>query len=416
VRSHPPRAHGPRDRALIPLLVVLVGVMLGAGGLLLLRPFGTPGTLRPSGAPGASGPSRPAAAGQVVAGTLNDQAVYERLKPAVVDVTSTLGYDNETASGTGFIVDGRSALVLTNNHVIRDATSVTATLTSTGRTYPARIVGADVDADIAVLQLRGPAGLTAVPLGDSAAVTLGMPVLAIGNQAGKDGSPTVASGIVNSLNRTIEADDASTGFTETLRGMLQTSARIAPGDSGGPLADAAGEVIGVDTATGTGTSGAGYAIPINTAMAVERQIAAGRAGPGITIGVGGFLGVVVASTASTSPRTQATEGQRRTDRAASAGPHGCLITEAGAGMPAVVAPAPWGALVDGVLCGTGAAAAGIAAGDVITAAAGRRVPDAAALTAIVNSLLPATVVLVTWVNTAGTTRAALVRVGVAPAV
>jgi S1-C subfamily serine protease len=401
------------------LLVVLVGVMLGAGGLLLLRPFGTPGTLRPSGAPGvpgASGPSRPAAAGQVVAGTLNDQAVYERLKPAVVDVTSTLGYDNETASGTGFIVDGRTALVLTNNHVIRDATSVTATLTSTGRTYPARIVGADVDADIAVLQLRGPAGLTAVPLGDSAAVTLGMPVLAIGNQAGKGGSPTVASGIVNSLNRTIEADDASTGFTETLRGMLQTSARIAPGDSGGPLADAAGEVIGVDTATGTGTSGAGYAIPINTAMAVERQIAAGRAGPGITIGVGGFLGVVVASTASTSPRTQATEGQRRTDRAASAGPHGCLTTEAGAGMPAVVAPAPWGALVDGVLCGTGAAAAGIAAGDVITAAAGRRVPDPGALTAIVNSLLPATVVLVTWVNTAGTTRAALVRVGVAPAV
>jgi S1-C subfamily serine protease len=407
VRSHPP---GPRNRALIPLLVVLVGVMLGAGGVLLLRPFGTPGTLRPS------APSRPAGAGQAIAGPLNDRAVYERLEPAVVDVTSTLRYDNETASGTGFIIDGRTALVLTNNHVIRDATSVTATLTSTGRTYPARIVGADVDADIAVLQLQGPAGLTAAPLGDSAAVTIGMPVLAIGNQAGRGGSPAIASGIVNGLNRTIQADDGNLGLTETLRGMLQTSTRIAPGDSGGPLADAAGEVIGVDTATGTGTSKAGYAIPINAAMAVERQIAAGHPAPGITIGVGGFLGVVVPSTASTSPRSQAKEGQRRTDGAASAGPHGCLTTEADAGMPAAIAPAPWGALVDGVLCGTGAAAAGIAAGDVIIAAAGRRVSSPAALTAIEGGCRPASVVPVTWVNTAGTTRTALVRVGVAPAV
>jgi S1-C subfamily serine protease len=407
VRSHPP---GPRNRALIPLLVVLVGVMLGAGGVLLLRPFGTPGTLRPS------APSRPAGAGQAIAGPLNDRAVYERPEPAVVDVTSTLRYDNETASGTGFIIDGRTALVLTNNHVIRDATSVTATLTSTGRTYPARIVGADVDADIAVLQLQGPAGLTAAPLGDSAAVTIGMPVLAIGNQAGRGGSPAIASGIVNGVNRTIQADDGNLGLTETLRGMLQTSTRIAPGDSGGPLADAAGEVIGVDTATGTGTSKAGYAIPINAAMAVERQIAAGHPAPGITIGVGGFLGVVVPSTASTSPRSQAKEGQRRTDGAASAGPHGCLTTEADAGMPAAIAPAPWGALVDGVLCGTGAAAAGIAAGDVIIAAAGRRVSSPAALTAIEGGCRPASVVPVTWVNTAGTTRTALVRVGVAPAV
>jgi S1-C subfamily serine protease len=247
--------------------------MLGVGGVLLLRPFGAPGTLRPS------APSRSAGTGQAIAGPLNVQAVYERLEPAVVDVSSTLRYGNETASGTGFIVDGRTALVLTNDHVIRDATSVTATLTSTGRAYPARIVGADVNADIAILQLQGPAGLTAAPLGDSAAVTLGMPVVAIGNQAGKGGSPTVASGIVTSLNRTIEADDGGVGFTETLRGMLQTSARIAPGDSGGPLADAAGEVIGIDTATGTGTSEAGYAIPINAAMAVERQIAAGHPAP-----------------------------------------------------------------------------------------------------------------------------------------
>ncbi len=406
--SHVP---GPRGRAAIPLLVVLLGVVLGAGGIVLLRPFG-----------GLSRDPASSLTGTSAARPLNAQAVYNRLEPSVVDVTSTLRYDDETASGTGFVVDARAALVLTNNHVVRDATSITVTVTSTGKSYPARIVGVDVGADIAVLQLRGATGLTAAPIGDSAAVALGTPVLAIGNQAGQNGPPTIAPGIINSLNRTIQANDGASGFTETLHGMMQTSAQIEPGDSGGPLANAAGAVVGVDTAAGTGSSTAGYAIPIDGAMTVARQIAAGRAAPGIIFGVAGFLGVVVPSTASQSPRLQARgehglrPGGTATSQAAQTPPGpGCLDTEAGAGVPPAVAPARSGALVDGVLCGTGAATAGITGGDVIIAAAGHPVASPDALTAIVSACRPGTFVPVTWVAASGARRTMMVMIDPAPA-
>jgi S1-C subfamily serine protease len=408
VTSHPP---GQRGRAPIPLLVVLFGILLGAGGLLLLHPFGTPGTSQPPRLPG------PVANGRAVTGPLREQTVYRRLEPSVVDVTSTLRYDGETAYGTGFVIDGRAALVLTNNHVIRDATSVTARLTATGKTYPARIVGTDLSADVAVLQLQGVTGLTAAPLGDSAAVAPGMPVLAIGNQAGKGGLPAIAPGVIDAAGRTIQATDGTSGLIETLRDMLQTSAHIEPGDSGGPLADSAGMVIGMDTAAGTGNSAVGYAIPIDTAMSVERQIVAGHAAPGITIGVGGFLGVVVPTTATANPRMQAQQEQNiQTGRGGSPRPHGCIDIEADAGPPAAVAPARSGALVDGVLCGTGAAAAGITAGDVITAVAGRPVSSPDALTAIVSGRRPGAVVAVTWVNIGGTKRTSLIRLETAPTV
>jgi S1-C subfamily serine protease len=400
-------SHGPlrRNRAFIPLLVVLLGATLGAGGMLLLRPFG------------AFSAQAPSLTGNSAARSLNARAIDNRLEPSVVDVTSTLRYDDETASGTGFIIDGKNALVLTNNHVIRDATSIMARLTSTGKTYPARIVGADVGADIAVLQLQGASGLSAAPVGDSDSLRPGTPVLAIGNQAGQGGQPAIAPGIINGVNRTIQANDGTSGFTETLHNMLQTSAQIEPGDSGGPLANAAGAVVGVDTAAGTAGVIVGYAIPIDAAMAVARQIAAGRAGPGIALGVGGFLGVVMPSTTIQSPRAQAQGEHGLHPAGGSRSAHGgCLDTEAGAAVPAAVAPARSGALVDGVLCGTGAATAGITAGDVITEVAGHPIASPDALTAIVTAYRPGTLVPVTWVSTAGTTRTAMVSLDVAPAV
>jgi S1-C subfamily serine protease len=174
-------------------------------------------------------------------------------------------------------------------------------------------------------------------------------------------------------------------------------------------------VIGVDTAAGTGTSAAGYAIPIGAAMAVERQIAAGRAARGITLGTGGFLGVVVTLTASPSPRAQARQEQRRAAAGALPSHASCLDTEAGAGAPAAIAPARSGALVDGVVCGTGAALAGIAPGDVITAAAGRPVSSPDELTAIMNGCQAGTAVRVTWIAVAGGRRTSLVRLTAAPA-
>jgi S1-C subfamily serine protease len=248
-----------KARMLIPLLVTVLGVALGAGGVVLLRPFTRDSLHR-------------LAEGRGGQATLSHAAIRARIEPSVVDVTATLTYDDEAASGTGFVIDARAGLILTNNHVIRDASSVTVTVPATGQVYPADIVGVNMAADVAVLRVRSATGLSAAPLGDSETVAVGMPVMSFGNQAGAGGSPTVTSGVITGTGRTIQADDGAAGFSETLHGMLATTARIEPGDSGGPLVGAAGTVIGVDTAVGTDGADTGYAIPIGAAMAAEQQI------------------------------------------------------------------------------------------------------------------------------------------------
>jgi len=293
---------------------------------------------------------------------------------------------------------------------------VTVTIPATNRTYQARIVGTDVRADIAVLRITPLAGTVSAPVGDSAAIAVGAAVVAIGNRAGAGGAPMPAPGVISAVGATISAADGISGFSETLHGMLQTTAKIEPGDSGGPLADSAGIVIGVDTAAGTGGAEVGYAIPINAAMAAEREIILERAAPGVTLGVAGFLGVIIPSTTAPSPRAQAAaERSLGTNPAGSAPQVGCLPTEAGAGVPDAVAPVAAGALVDGVLCGTGADTAGIAAGDVIVTADGRAVSSPDALTAIVGGCRPGAVVEITWVSPKGATRATRVRLDPAPA-
>ena len=471
----------PRSRRMrVPLLVAALGIALGVGGIALLRPLE------------ASAPPRLAAtAARVPTATrpLTNADIRSRVEPSIVDVTATLTYDDETASGTGFVIDSASQLIITNNHVIRDATAVTITLPATGRAYPARIVGVDVTADIAVLRIVATPRLPGAPLGNSADVSAGLPVISFGNQAGAGGAPTVAAGVISATGRTVQASDGASGFSETLRGMLATTARIAPGDSGGPLASTAGTVIGVDTAAGTGGTATGYAIPINTALAAERQITAGRRDEGITLGTAGFLGVVIVPGDLRSPEAQAAKVKQRNTvmtaagsakRATAAGlagtagpaatagttatagtakragssvgagtagragaadkadgadkagtadgahpaaaksdlavPQACVPSLASVRAPARVARVAAGALVDGVLCGTGAAAAGIAAGDVITAAGGRRVVSPAGLTALIGARRPGTVISVTWVTSTGTPRTAPVRVSAAPAV
>ena len=409
-RNVTPLEARPRSRVVIPLLVAALGIALGAGGIALLRPF-TPG------APPQLAATAARRTAQAIARPLSDAAIRARIEPSVVDVTATLTYDDEIASGTGFVTNARTGLILTNNHVIRDATSVTVTVPVTGQTYPADIVGVDVTADVAVLQIRPVAGLPAAPIGDSATVAAGTPVMSFGNQAGAGGSPAVAPGVIIGTGRTIQADDGAAGFSETLYGMLATTARIEPGDSGGPLAGAGGTVIGVDTAAGTGSADTGYAIPVNAAMAAERLIIARQQGQGIRLGVDGFLGVIVGSGTARSPVAQ--QAQERGVTAGVAAPDSaslCIPTQQDVTTPTSIAPVPDGALVVGVLCGTGAATAGLAAGDVITAVDGRQVDSPDTLTAIVGACRPGTVVSVTWISIAGVSRTAQVRLGPAPAV
>jgi S1-C subfamily serine protease len=396
----------------VHLTVAALSAVAGAGATVVTQHVMASGG-------GAAVTSRAAAAEQHEA--MNDQAVYRQVEPGVVDVTSNLQYLQETAKGTGFVIDAANGLVLTNNHVINQATSVTVTLVTSGKSYPARILGYDAADDIALLQVRG-AALTAVKTGDSSLVDVGMPVLAIGNEAGQGGSPTVAPGVISSLGRTIVASDQSSGLTETLHGMFQTSADIRPGDSGGPLADASGRVIGIDTAAGGNIVYSGYAIPINQAMPIARQIAAGRAGgPGqgspdqssrVQIGLPAFLGVLLPDGAGSGPEDSQ---ELRQDGAASNGGRACSGTSDIPAVPAHVAPVRSGALVGGVLCGTPADQAGILAGDVITSVAGQQVSSPSALTALLRRCHPGSVVPLAWTGPDGSLHAAAVTLTAGPA-
>jgi S1-C subfamily serine protease len=364
-------------------------------------------------APGQGAPGMPRAAAADRHGAMNDEAVYEAVEPGVVDVTANLLYLQETAKGTGFVIDAATGLILTNNHVIDGATSVTVTPVTSGRSYPARIVGYDRADDVALLQVQGVARLRAVTIGRSSQVQVGTPVLAIGNEGGQGGSPTVAPGVISSLDRTIVATDQNSGLSETLRGMMQTSADIRPGDSGGPLADPGGRVIGIDTAAGGNTVYSGYAIPIDQAMPIARQIAAGERGTRIQIGLPAFLGVLLPDSTSTSPQRQARQELHQTGAVSGSG-RACTSGDT-TSAPASIAPAGTGALVDGVLCGTPAAQAGLFAGDVITSVGGHAVTSPRSLTALLGRCRPGGQVALAWVAPGGSLHTAVVTLAAGPA-
>ena len=248
-------------------------------------------------------------------GTLNKAHVAAKVEPGVVDIDAAIAYSGGTSSeGTGMVLSA-DGLVLTNNHVIDGARTINVTLATTGKVFHATVAGYDATHDVALLRLNGAARLKVVQVGNSAQVTVGTPVLALGNAEGQGGTPALAEGIINSLNKTISPTDESTGATETLHGMLQTNADIVSGDSGGPLANSAGQVIGMDTANASSSQGSssvlGYAIPINTALAVARQIAAGQASATVQIGLPGFLGVLVPQSGSASPQQQAQQQRQQ---------------------------------------------------------------------------------------------------------
>ena len=395
-------------RALLTYLVVAaLSAAAGVGATLTVQRVTAP-------SPGGAGMPRDAAADRLKGTTaMNDEAVYNAVEPGVVDVAANLRYLQETAKGTGFVIDAAAGLILTNNHVIDGATSVTVTPVTSGLSYPARILGYDRADDVALLQVRGAPGLKAVRIGSSARARVGTPVLAIGNEGGQGGSPTVAPGVISSLDRTIIASDKSSDLTETLYGMLQTSADIRPGDSGGPLAGADGRVIGIDTAAGGSTVYSGYAIPIDRAMPIARQIAAGRQGTRIQIGLPAFLGVLLPDSNSVDPRRQASQELHQTGAVSGSG-GGCTSGDTTA-TPASIAPAGTGALVDGVLCGTPADQAGLFAGDVITSVGGQPVTSPRSLTALVSRYHPGSRVALAWVAPGGSLHTAVVTLAAGPA-
>ena len=411
--SEPPR-HRRRGWAVIAVVAILAAAA-GAGTVAALNGNSS------NGSTGVSSNEVPAPQSNGGGSSnLNDSAVAAKVEPGVVDITSTLNYQSETAEGTGMVLNS-NGLVLTNNHVINGANTVKATLVGSGKSYTARVVGYDATEDVALLQLEGASGLKTVSVGNSSQVSLGTPVLAIGNAGGQGGAPTVAPGIINATNRTITAGDEGSNTTETLHGMLQTSAQIQPGDSGGPLANAAGKVIGVDTAASSSSSQSssssvmGYAIPINRALSIASDIAAGHGSSTIQIGLPGFLGVLVPQSSSSNPQQQAQQQQGQQGGLGGGGNQSCVTTNTSNSVPATIAPASSGALIDNVLCGSAAASAGLGAGDVITAVDGQAVTSPGSLTTIMAKYHGGDKVSLSYVSTSGSKQNVSLTLGTSPA-
>jgi S1-C subfamily serine protease len=172
-----------------------------------------------------------------------------------------------TGIGSGIILTA-DGYTLTNRHVVEGSTSLTATLAD-GSEYPATVVTVSDDQDLALVKIQA-TGLHAATIGDSKGIQVGQTAIAIGSPLGTY-TETVTKGIVSALDRTITVQDEQTGRPVTLKGLIQTDAAINQGNSGGPLLNAAGQVVGVNTATAASAQGLGFAIPIQEAASLIAQ-------------------------------------------------------------------------------------------------------------------------------------------------
>jgi S1-C subfamily serine protease len=385
----PPRPR--RSRHILGLTATAaVALAVGAGATIALQQGSTPG-------------GNASATSTTV---LSASQIASKVDPTLVNVTSTLGYQGATGKGTGIVLSSDGE-ILTNNHVINGATSVTVTNIGNGKTYPATVVGYDAAHDIAILKATGASGLKTASLGDSGSVKVGDTVVALGNAGGKDGIPSVASGTVTALNQSITASDESSGSSEQLSGLIQTNADIQPGDSGGPLVNSHGQIIGVNTAAssgyqfggmgglgggfgsggsgsaggsgssdGSGSTTQGFTIPISTALSIAKQIEAGNGAGSVHIGATAFLGVAIA----TSPYASSQ-----------------------------------GVQIAGVTAGTPAAGAGLAQGDVITSVAGHAVSSGTSIQQVLENYHPGDKVSIAWTDGSGQSRTATVTLATGPA-
>jgi S1-C subfamily serine protease len=264
--------------------------------------------------------------------------------------------------------------VLTNNHVVEGATSISVTIAGRSGSHSARVLGVDPTADIALIQIEGVSGLPTVQLANSSGLSVGQPVVAIGNAGGQGGTPTVTQGTITALNQSITAGDP-TSAPEQLSGLIQTDAPIQPGDSGGALANAAGQVVGMITAGSTQgfrqqETTVGYAITATAAANVVNQIQKGQASSTIILGPSGYLGVGIQDLDS---QTAARLGLNITT----------------------------GAVVTQVVPGAPADQAGIQQGSVITRINTSQVTDTASLGLALQAHKPGSQVQVTWVDQSG---------------
>jgi S1-C subfamily serine protease len=295
------------------------------------------------------------------------------IEQGVVRIDTTLDLQNAVGTGTGVVLSP-DGIVLTNNHVIRGADNITATNVGNGQTYPVEVLGYDRKSDIAVLRLTGSTDLPVAPTADSAGLQIGDPVTALGFPEGA--GLTRAPGTVRALNQSIVANDDLTGSSEELTDLVDFDADIRPGDSGGPLADPDGRVVGIVTAASQNyrmMSTGGFAIPLNRALSIADAVRSGDSSGAIHIGPTAILGVAI--------------GSGRDDA---------------------------GVTVVGVLRGSAADQAGLAGGDVITSVDDTTISDGTVLTDVLDRHHPGDTVSLTYVDRQGNPRSVPVTLAPGP--
>ena len=247
-------------RRLTPFaLAALIGGGVGAGTYAALDDGATSAAVVKDTAPSSPAPTVPQASSGSTAAE-----IFRSTAPGVVQITDNGG------QGSGFVLD-EQGYIATNEHVVEGADSVTVRFQN-GREVDAKVIGSDAATDVALIKVDlPPAELTPLPLGDSSSISVGDSVMAIGNPLGLEWS--LSAGVVSGLNRTIVSPNGA-----PIGGAIQTDAVVNPGNSGGPLVDSAGRVVGIVAQVATdrgGNTGIGYAVPINTARRVMNQLRAG---------------------------------------------------------------------------------------------------------------------------------------------
>jgi S1-C subfamily serine protease len=361
---------------------------------------------------------------------LSASQIAQRVDPALVDVVSTLGDQGASAAGTGIVLTS-DGTVLTNNHVIRGATSIKVTDVGNGRTYTAKVVGYDATKDVAVIQLQNASGLTTANLGDSSSVRTGDSVTALGNAGGKGGTPSVANGTVTALNQGITASDEGSGSnSEQLTGLIETNANIQPGDSGGALVNSYGQVIGMNTAASSGTqfqsqsnqaAVQAYAIPVDNAESIAKQVEAGQGSSTVHIGATAFLGIETDGSNSGSGSGSGSgdsggfggfgDGSGFGGFGDGSGTNGSGTNGSGTNGSGTSS----GVTIAGALSGSAAANAGLTAGDTITSVGGQAVSSTSDIQQALVKYHPGDKISLSWLDQSGQSQTTTVTLGSGPA-
>lgn len=312
--------------------------------------------------------------------TATDARATEAQQQGVVLINTTT--PSGSATGTGMVLNA-NGLVLTNYHVVEGSTEITVTLASSGQTYTATVLGHDASKDVAALQLQGASGLTPVRI-DTDGVRTGEAITAVGNAGGRQVLVQSPGRVTDPTAQVTASDEGSSSGTETLTNVFQTTAAAEPGDSGGPMYDSQGEVVGITTA-GSSTSGGGtspyrqtgqqtaaaesYGVTIDSALGVVNQVTANNESGTVRIGPNAYLGVQL-------------QGDQLT--------------------------------LAGVQNGTPAAQAGLAQGDTITAIDGTRVSTAAGLQQVLAGLEPGQQVSVSYLDQNGSSAQVTLTLAASP--